>query len=156
MILTLNGPMTRVERFGLAVGLALAALLMWPVREYVTDDTYIHLQYATHLAHGQGLVFNVGERVYGCTSPLWVTLIADGGVDDGGTGARLLTTEEFCRSCHDGSLLPLPPFHGERMKEYFQWVLLDRPDGARSSVTVSPVVLTFVTRNTQLALSLIV
>ncbi len=78
MILTLNGPVTRIERYGLAVALALAALLMWPLRAYVTDDTFIHLQYAKHLAQGQGLVFNVGERVYGCTSPLWVTLIADG------------------------------------------------------------------------------
>ncbi len=78
MILTLNGPVTRIERFGLALALALAALLMWPVRHYVTDDTYIHLQYARHLAQGEGLVFNAGERVYGCTSPLWVTLIADG------------------------------------------------------------------------------
>jgi hypothetical protein len=51
---------------------------MMPVRGYLTDDTFIHLQYARHLADGQGLVFNRGERVYGCTSPLWVTLIADG------------------------------------------------------------------------------
>jgi hypothetical protein len=78
VILTENGPMTRVERAGLLLGLLLAAALMWPLRGYVTDDTYIHLQYARHLAHGQGLVFNPGEPVYGCTSPLWVTLIADG------------------------------------------------------------------------------
>ncbi len=78
VILTLNGPVTRVERVGLLLGVALAAALMWPLRHYVTDDTYIHLQYARHLAHGQGLVFNLGERVYGCTSPLWVALIADG------------------------------------------------------------------------------
>ena len=70
-------PMTRIEVIGLAIGLALAAALMWPTRGYLTDDTFIHLQYARHLAGGQGLVFNVGERVYGCTSPLWVTLIAD-------------------------------------------------------------------------------
>jgi hypothetical protein len=70
--------MTHVERVGLAVGLLLAAALMWPLRGYLTDDTFIHLQYARHLAEGQGLVFNRGERVYGCTSPLWVTLLADG------------------------------------------------------------------------------
>ncbi len=78
MILSLNGPITRVERVGLVVSLALAAALMWPLRHYLTDDTYIHLQYARHLASGQGLVFNPGERVYGCTSPLWAALIADG------------------------------------------------------------------------------
>jgi hypothetical protein len=70
--------MTRVERIGLIVGLLLATVLMWPIRGYLTDDTFIHLQYARHLADGSGLVFNVGERVYGCTSPLWVTLLADG------------------------------------------------------------------------------
>jgi hypothetical protein len=72
------GPVTRVERIGLLVALALCIALMIPVRGYLTDDTFIHLQYARHLAEGKGLVFNAGERIYGCTSPLWVTLIADG------------------------------------------------------------------------------
>ena len=71
-------PLRPIERIGLVVGLLLAAALMWPVRGYLTDDTFIHLQYARHLAEGRGLVFNVGERVYGCTSPLWAILIADG------------------------------------------------------------------------------
>ena len=87
-----EAPLTQIERVGLVVALLLAAVLMWPVRDYVTDDTYIHLQYARHLAQGQGLVFNPGERVYGCTSPLWVALIADGiafGLD-GLTVARAL------------------------------------------------------------------
>jgi len=52
--------------------------LMWPVRGYLTDDTFIHLQYARHLAEGKGFVFNHDEHVYGSTSPLWVALIADG------------------------------------------------------------------------------
>jgi len=81
MTFTLRGPlrpMTLVERVGLAVALLLATALMWPLREYLTDDTFIHLQYARNLADGQGLVFNPGERVYGCASPLWVALIADG------------------------------------------------------------------------------
>jgi len=74
-----NGvPFTRVERVGLAAGVALLIALMWSIRGYLTDDTFIHLQYARHLAGGHGLVFNPGERVYGCTSPLWVTLLADG------------------------------------------------------------------------------
>lgn len=70
-------PLTRAERIGLAAGLVLVLVLAWPIRSYVTDDTFIHLQYAKHLAEGRGLVFNVGERVYGCTSPLWVSLLAD-------------------------------------------------------------------------------
>jgi hypothetical protein len=71
-------PMTRIERVGLASALLLATVLMWPLRHYLTDDTFIHLQYARSLAGGHGLAFNPGERVYGCTSPLWVALIADG------------------------------------------------------------------------------
>jgi hypothetical protein len=85
-------PVTRIERVGVAVALALAVVLMWPLRDYVTDDTFIHLRYAQNVAAGQGLVFNPGEPVYGCTSPLWVVLIADGmllGLD-GLVTARLL------------------------------------------------------------------
>lgn len=70
-------PFTRTERWALVVALVVATVLCWPVRGYLTDDTFIHLQYARRLAAGQGLVFNPGERVYGCTSPLWVVLIAD-------------------------------------------------------------------------------
>jgi hypothetical protein len=43
----------------------------WLVRGFVADDTYIHLTYARHLRDGHGLVFNLGERIYGTTSPLW-------------------------------------------------------------------------------------
>ena len=50
---------------------------MWPLRGYQTDDTFIHLQYARNLAEGHGLVFNVGERVYGSTSPLWAVMLAE-------------------------------------------------------------------------------
>ncbi len=67
--------LTRIEGWAIAGGLALAAALMWPLRGYITDDTFIHLQYARHLAEGHGPVFNPGERVYGSTSPLWVALL---------------------------------------------------------------------------------
>lgn len=78
MILEQNGRLTRLEAVSLGFALLLAMALMWPVRGYLTDDTFIHLQYARHLAEGRGFVFNPGEPVYGSTSPLWVALIADG------------------------------------------------------------------------------
>jgi hypothetical protein len=78
VIVVLGGPFSRVERIGLAVALALAATLMWPVRDHAHDAAYVWLQYARHLAQGRGLVFNAGEHVYGMASPLWVALIADG------------------------------------------------------------------------------
>ncbi len=39
------------------------------------DDAYISLRYARNLADGHGLVFNIGERVEGYTSFLWVLLL---------------------------------------------------------------------------------
>lgn len=39
------------------------------------DDAYISLRYARNLGDGHGLVFNVGERVEGYTSFLWVWLL---------------------------------------------------------------------------------
>ena len=55
---------------------ALATLILWwPLRDFMPDDAFIHLQFAKHLRDGHGLVFNVGERVYGTTSPAWSALL---------------------------------------------------------------------------------
>lgn len=43
----------------------------------VLDDTYIFCRYAANLAHGHGLVWNLGDPpVEGFTSPLWVVLLS--------------------------------------------------------------------------------
>lgn len=55
----------------LGVALLLYGALIWPIRDSITDDTYIHLVYAKHFRDGLGLVFNPGQPVYGTTSPLW-------------------------------------------------------------------------------------
>ena len=52
---------------------ASAALL--PFLHYLTDDTFIHFQFAKHLVQGKGFSFNAGEPTYGATSPLWVLLL---------------------------------------------------------------------------------
>ncbi len=57
---------------GLA-GLARAWLGRW-----LCDDAFISFRYADHLVQGQGLVWNVGERVEGYTNLLWTLLIALG------------------------------------------------------------------------------
>jgi hypothetical protein len=44
------------------------------------DDVYIHCRYAQNLLAGQGYCFNPGEAVSADTSPLWVLLIALGGL----------------------------------------------------------------------------
>lgn len=43
---------------------------------YTVDDAFISLRYSWSLAHGDGLVFNIGERVEGFSNPTWVLLLA--------------------------------------------------------------------------------
>ena len=40
------------------------------------NDTYIFLRYAENMAAGNGLVYNLGEKVLGYSSPLYVVLLA--------------------------------------------------------------------------------
>ena len=77
MIVAFGGPLGRTERLGLSLGLALAMVLMWPLRHGLYDTSFVWLQYARHLAEGRGLVFNIGERVYAAVNPLWLGLLAD-------------------------------------------------------------------------------
>jgi hypothetical protein len=53
-----------------------ATAALTPFLHYLTDDTFIHLQFAKHLVQGKGFSFNAGEPTYGATSPLWVLLLA--------------------------------------------------------------------------------
>lgn len=43
---------------------------------FVNDDSLITVRYAEHLAAGDGLVYNAGERVLGTTTPLWALTLA--------------------------------------------------------------------------------
>lgn len=43
---------------------------------FLQDDGYIYLRYARNLAEGNGLVYNIGERVEGYTSTIWVLLLS--------------------------------------------------------------------------------
>jgi hypothetical protein len=45
---------------------------------FLCDDAFISFRYAEHLANGEGLVWNPGERVEGYTNFLWVLLMAAG------------------------------------------------------------------------------
>jgi hypothetical protein len=63
-----------------AVALACAAIvgLCVAFSGSLIDDAYIFFRYSDHLLAGHGPVFNVGERVEGFTSPLWLVLLAAG------------------------------------------------------------------------------
>ncbi len=58
------------------IAFALFVLLVFPLRDTIVDDTYIHLVYARNLAEAGELSFNRGDPTYGATSPLWVGLLA--------------------------------------------------------------------------------
>ncbi len=49
------------------------------VRDYVNDDAYISLRYASRLNDGRGLTWTDGERVEGFSNPLWVLEAAAAG-----------------------------------------------------------------------------
>ncbi|MBN1440937.1 MAG: hypothetical protein JW929_16140 [Anaerolineales bacterium] len=60
----------------LVVGL-LAVLAVVLVRTaWVCDDAYITMRTVDHFTHGNGLVYNIGERVQSYTHPLWLLLLA--------------------------------------------------------------------------------
>ena len=59
---------------GSAAALPLLTLLFVPIR--TIDDAFITFRYARNLAAGNGLVFNLGERVEGATSLSWTLLLA--------------------------------------------------------------------------------
>jgi hypothetical protein len=63
----------------LALIVLVALANLFPFRGYLTDDTFIHLQFAKHLLRGEGFSFNANAPTYGDTSPLWVFLLAGAG-----------------------------------------------------------------------------
>lgn len=59
----------------LAIGLCAASMVVWHGTSPI-DDAFISFRYAWNLAHGQGLVFNAGQRVMGSTTPGFCLLLA--------------------------------------------------------------------------------
>jgi len=56
---------------------AVAMLLRAPgFRGAIQDDAFIYFRIAEHAAHGQGPVFNPGDRVDAATSPVWLWSLA--------------------------------------------------------------------------------
>ncbi|MDH3254572.1 MAG: hypothetical protein OEM62_06235 [Acidobacteriota bacterium] len=67
----------------LILGLVLCALYLAAEVSYLggelglpLDDSWIHLQFARNLAHGDGLSYNPGELVAGSTAPLWTAVLS--------------------------------------------------------------------------------
>lgn len=51
------------------------AILGWS-RRWNSDDAFINFRIIDNLVEGRGLVYNVGERVEGGTSPLWIGILS--------------------------------------------------------------------------------
>jgi len=71
----------RRERWLIAAVAAtvILAFLFGAIQRFlVCDDAFISFRYARHLAQGEGLVWNPGERVEGYTNFLWVLVLAAG------------------------------------------------------------------------------
>ena len=47
-------------------------------RTWLAEDAFITFRYVENWLNGYGLVFNMGERVEGFTSPLWMVFLAGG------------------------------------------------------------------------------
>ena len=101
-----TSPRSIWQRRALLTVIALAAV--WHARYYdfFCDDAFIALRYAKNLIEHHELAYNLGQRVEGFTSPLWVLLISALGslglqLPDAtrllGVGAALLTFWALCR-----------------------------------------------------------
>jgi len=60
---------------GSVLAVSVTAALMVHYVNVTFDDAFISFRYAENLAHGRGLVFNVGERVEGFSNFLWTVLL---------------------------------------------------------------------------------
>lgn len=73
---TARGWETSAPWISALVAVALAAAMATGVRDFLLDDAYIHLAYAKSLGLGDGPSYNPGDWETGCSSPLWVLLLA--------------------------------------------------------------------------------
>src|SRR4051812_20680858 len=57
---------------------AIALLALWHAHwyDFFCDDAFIALRYAKNLSEHHELTYNLGQRVEGFTSPLWVLLVS--------------------------------------------------------------------------------
>jgi hypothetical protein len=69
----LNPP--RALIFWLLLAVAFSRAIAW-YSFYLYDDAFITFRFAANLAEGHGLVYNIGTRVQGITTPIWGLLLA--------------------------------------------------------------------------------
>jgi len=71
-----NRPGSTSEKIFAGFLLAIALTMMWVLPQFCYDDAFITFRYSRNLVEGNGLVFNIGERVEGYTNFLWMVLMS--------------------------------------------------------------------------------
>lgn len=61
---------------GFLIALSVAFIFVCINHKFIQDDAYISFRYIQNFTDGNGLVFNIGERVEGYTNLLWVLLLS--------------------------------------------------------------------------------
>ncbi|MBK8551514.1 MAG: hypothetical protein IPL53_10830 [Ignavibacteria bacterium] len=62
--------------FGFLIVLSIAFVFICTDNRFIQDDAYISFRYVQNFVDGNGLVFNIGERVEGYTNLLWVLILS--------------------------------------------------------------------------------
>ncbi|XXT23539.1 hypothetical protein WME94_18545 [Sorangium sp. So ce429] len=88
---------------GLVAPMLITIVAALRVSSFTIDDAYISFRYAENLARGNGLVYNVGERVEGYTNFLWTVLLA-AAVKVGATPTA--ASKVLGAACACGALVP--------------------------------------------------
>ena len=92
-------------------------------RAYWLDDAYITFRYSQHFAQGMGAVYNVGERVEGYTSFLWMLLCA-APLAVLSTGTALVTLKASSFAASLWILFRVWTFPGPAAQVRRHWVLI--------------------------------
>ena len=66
----------RVVAVGWIFCLSILFIHLWLYRNFFVDDAYITFRYIQQWIAGNGLVYNIGERVEGYSNLLWIVLLA--------------------------------------------------------------------------------
>jgi len=100
--------MAKLLALALLVSVCVGLLAFQHVRVahgYMTDDAFISFRYALNLAHGHGIVWNIGDPVEGYTNVGWIVALA-GGIKLGVDPVKSAQVLGFLASVGTFALLP--------------------------------------------------
>jgi arabinofuranosyltransferase len=111
---TLNGWFV----FIVVISIALALVHTFFFLNYITDDAFISFRYLDNFLSGNGLVYNIGERVWGFTNFLWIVMLAPWvgiGMDP------LIVSRILGILCSSASIFLVMTFYAKTMPEFRKW-----------------------------------